>query len=60
MTGEAVTSWRPSDLEAIRSALGIPVTVAAIGAIVRAMAELERWEAWSGSPRSTSNWPAPQ
>ena len=42
MTGEAVSSWRPIDLEAIRSALGIPVSAASIGAINRAMAELER------------------
>ena len=42
MTGEAVTSWRAGDLEAIRSALGIPVSAASIGAINRAMAELER------------------
>jgi len=42
MTGEAVSSWRPSDLEAIRSSLGIPVSAASIGAINRAMAELER------------------
>jgi hypothetical protein len=42
MTSEAVTSWRAADLEAIRSALGIPVSAASIGAIGRAMAELER------------------
>jgi len=42
MTGEAVSSWRPSDLEAIRSSLGIPVSAASIGAIGRAMTELER------------------
>jgi hypothetical protein len=42
MTSEAVTSWRAGDLEAIRSALGIPVSAASIGAINRAMAELER------------------
>jgi len=42
MTGETVSSWRPGDLEAIRSALGIPVSVASIGAIGRAMVELER------------------
>jgi len=42
MTGEAVSSWRPSDLEAIRSSLAIPVSAASIGAIGRAMAELER------------------
>ena len=42
MTGEAVGSWRAGDLEAIRSALGIPVSAASIGAIGRAMAELER------------------
>jgi hypothetical protein len=42
MTGEAVTSWRAGDLEAIRYALGIPVSAASIGAINRAMAELER------------------
>ncbi len=39
-TGAA--SWRAGDLEAIRSALGIPVSAASIGAIDRAMAELER------------------
>ena len=42
MTGETVNSWRAGDLEAIRSALGIPVSAASIGAINRAMAELER------------------
>ena len=42
MTGDAVSSWRPSDLEAIRTALGIPVSAASIGAIGREMAELER------------------
>ena len=42
MTSEAVTSWRARDLEAIRSALGIPVSAASIGAIGRAMGELER------------------
>jgi hypothetical protein len=42
MTNEAVTSWRAADLEAIRSSLGIPVSAASIGAINRAMAELER------------------
>jgi len=39
-TGAA--SWRAGDLEAIRSSLGIPVSAASIGAINRAMAELER------------------
>jgi hypothetical protein len=42
MSTEQGTSWRPSDLEAIRSALGIPVSAASIGAIGRALAELER------------------
>ena len=42
MTGETVSSWRAGDLEALRSALGIPVSAASIGAIGRAMAELER------------------
>ena len=42
MTTEAASSWRAGDLEAIRSALGIPVSAAPIGAIGRAMAELER------------------
>jgi len=42
MTAEAASSWRTGDLEAIRSALGIPVSAASIGAIGRAMAELER------------------
>ena len=42
MSTGAASSWRAGDLEAVRSALGIPVTVAAIGAIGRAMAELER------------------
>ena len=42
MTTGAASSWRPSDLEAIRAALGIPVSAASIGAIGRAMAELER------------------
>jgi len=42
MTTGAASSWRAGDLEAIRSALGIPVSAASIGAIARAMAELER------------------
>jgi len=42
MTTGAAGSWRAGDLEAIRSALGIPVSAASIGAIGRAMAELER------------------
>ena len=42
MTTGAASSWRSGDLEAIRSALGIPVSAASIGAIGRAMAELER------------------
>ena len=42
MTAEAAGSWRAGDLEAIRTALGIPVGAASIGAIGRAMAELER------------------
>ena len=42
MSTGAASSWRTGDLEAIRSALGIPVSAASIGAIGRAMAELER------------------
>ena len=42
MSTGAVGSWRAGDLEAIRSPLGIPVCAASIGAIGRAMAELER------------------
>jgi len=42
MTTGAAGSWRAGDLEKIRSALEIPVSVASIGAIGRAMAELER------------------
>ena len=42
MTTGAASSWRAGDLEGIRSALGIPVSAASIGAIGRAMAELER------------------
>jgi hypothetical protein len=42
MTTGAAISWRAGDLEAIRSALGIPVSAASIGAIGRAMTELER------------------
>ena len=42
MTTGAVGSWRAGDLEGIRTALGIPVSAASIGAIGRAMAELER------------------
>ena len=42
MTTGAASSWRAGDLEAIRSALAIPVSAASIGAIGRAMAELER------------------
>ena len=42
MTGETVSSWRAGDLETIRFALGIPVSAGSIGAIGRAMAELER------------------
>ena len=42
MTGEAEGSWRAGDLEAIRAALGILVSAVSIGAIGRAMAELER------------------
>ena len=42
MTTGAASSWRAGDLEAIRSALGIPVSAASIGAIGKAMAELER------------------
>jgi hypothetical protein len=41
MSAEQGTSWRAGDLEAIRAALGIPVSPASIGAIGRAMAELE-------------------
>ena len=42
MTTGAASSWRAGDLEAIRSALGISVSEASIGAIGRAMVELER------------------
>ena len=42
MSAAAAGSWRAGDLEAIRSALGIPVCAASIGAIGRAMAELDR------------------
>ena len=42
MSAGATSIWRAGDLEAIRSALGIPVSAATIGAIGRAMAELER------------------
>ena len=42
MSTEQGTSWRAGDLEGIRSALGIPVSAASIGAIGKAMAELER------------------
>ena len=42
MSEATAGSWRPGDLEAIRSALGIPVSVASIGAIGRAMVDLER------------------
>ena len=42
MSAAAAGSWRAGDLEAIRAALGIPVCAASIGAIGRAMAELER------------------
>ena len=42
MSAGAAGSWRAGDLEAIRSALGIPVSAASIGAIGRAMTELER------------------
>ena len=42
MTTGAASSWRAGDLEAIRSALGIPVSAASIGALGRAMVELER------------------
>ena len=42
MTSETVSSWGAGDLEAIRAALGISVSAASIGAIGRAMAELER------------------
>ena len=42
MSTGAASSWRAGDLEAIRSAVGIPVSAASIGAIGRAMAELER------------------
>ena len=41
MSAGAQTSWRAGDLEAIRAALAIPVSAASIGAIGRAMAELE-------------------
>ena len=42
MSAAAAGSWRAGDLERIRSALGIPVSAASIGAIGRAMAEMER------------------
>ena len=42
MSAGAQTSWRAGDLEAIRAALGIPVSAASIGAIGSAMAKLER------------------
>ena len=42
MTTGAASSWRAGDLEGIRTALGIPVSATSIGAIGRAMAELER------------------
>ena len=42
MSTGAASSWRPGDLEAVRAALGIPVSATSIGAIGRAMAELER------------------
>ena len=42
MSAAAAGSWRAGDLEAIRAALGIPVSAASIVAIGRAMAELER------------------
>ena len=42
MSTGAASSWRAGDLEGIRSALAIPVSAASIGAIGRAMAELER------------------
>ena len=42
MSTEQGHSWRAGDLEGIRSGLGIPVSAASIGAIGRAMAELER------------------
>ena len=42
MSAGVASSWRAVDLEAIRSGLGIPVNAASIGAIGRAMAELER------------------
>ena len=40
-SGSAV-SWQPQDQEAIRQALGLPATVPCLGAIERAMADLER------------------
>ena len=42
MSTGAASSSRAGDLEAIRSALEIPVSAASIGAIGRAMAEMER------------------
>jgi len=42
MSPGAASSWRTGDLEAIRSALAIPVSAASIEAIGRAMTELER------------------
>ena len=42
MSAGAANSWRAGDLEAIRFAVGIPVSATSIGAIGKAMAELER------------------
>ena len=42
MSAAAAGSWRAGDLEAIRAVLGIPVSSASIGAIGRAMVDLER------------------
>ena len=42
MSAGVASSWRAGDLEANRAALGIPVSAASIGAIGKAMAELER------------------
>jgi len=42
MTTGAASSWRAGDLEGVRAALGIPVSATSIGAVGKAMAELER------------------
>jgi len=42
MSPGAACSWRAGDLEGVRAALGIPVSATSIGAVGKAMAELER------------------